>query len=235
MRNVRSLIRRKGIGICAAPTILVLAGTPAVLGVVAQVTHDGPFTGCLASNTGDVYNVAPATLPLAPCFAGDRLIRFSNGHGPRGANGDPGPAGSNGLPGLPGLSKSFWSGPTAASVVAARDEIVTSFIAATGPIPPSWWTVTGQLALRGSGVAYVGCDLVSPEGTQLATLFTTARVKHPVTVPIRVLVDQSSRPAAAIAEIACTVVGGPPHGGSVVAEADLLIVPTEAGQIGVKP
>jgi hypothetical protein len=95
--------------------------------------------------------------------------------------------------------------------------------------------MTGQLTLSGSGDAFVGCDLVASGGSLLASLFTTGLVDSPVSVPIRVLVDQNVSAPPQVAEIRCTVVGGPPGGGAIVATADLLVLPTEAGQIGIGP
>lgn len=82
---------------------VVLLGGSA--GIVAAVTADpGPFVGCLADQTnpgqsavkGQVYNVAKAPDPLAPCVKGDALITISNAAGPQGPVGPQGPAGPQG-------------------------------------------------------------------------------------------------------------------------------------------
>jgi hypothetical protein len=78
------------------------------VGIVAAVTADpGPFVGCLADHTnpgssavkGQIYNVAKAPTPLAPCVKGDALIAISNAQGPQGPQGIQGIQGPQGLQG----------------------------------------------------------------------------------------------------------------------------------------
>jgi hypothetical protein len=128
--------------------------------------------------------------PLDECSTGDKIVRFSNAQGAQGSEGRKGDASA---PGAPGMSKSFWSGVTGVTTAVARDEVVTLSLAATGPIAPSWWTITGELTLGESGDVFVGCNLLASNGAQLASVYTTAPIGAPVSIPIRALVDQMAR------------------------------------------
>jgi hypothetical protein len=99
-------VSRRLLGVLLA--VVLLGGSA---GIVAAVTADpGPFVGCLADHTnpgqsavkGQIYNVAKAPDPLAPCVKGDALIAISNGAGPEGPGGPQGPAGLQGPAGPQG-------------------------------------------------------------------------------------------------------------------------------------
>jgi len=80
---------------------LLVAGTSGALALVFN--QNGPFTGCLSTGLGVVYNVAQSTTtPLHACFKGDQVISFSNAQGPQGPQGNPGSPGPSGVPGATG-------------------------------------------------------------------------------------------------------------------------------------
>ncbi len=85
---------------------LLIAGTTTGLAVVFN--QNGPFTGCLSTSLGVLYNVAQsATTPLHACAKADHLVTFSNAQGPQGPSGlqgIPGPSGVPGVAGSPGPS-----------------------------------------------------------------------------------------------------------------------------------
>jgi hypothetical protein len=88
--------RRLRLAVLGAATLLVVGAT-SVIGAVV-IGQDGPFTGCLSSKIGVIYNVAPGATPKAACFKGDTLATFSNAQGPAG------PAGAAGAPGKDGVT-----------------------------------------------------------------------------------------------------------------------------------
>ena len=97
---------------------LLIAGTSGALAIVFN--QNGPFTGCLSTKLGVIYDVAQSTTtPLHACLKGDQVVTFSNAQGPQGpqgvqgdpgasgvpgASGDPGASGVPGLPGEPGAA-----------------------------------------------------------------------------------------------------------------------------------
>jgi hypothetical protein len=71
----------------AAALLVVSAG-----GLIAATSSNpGPFTGCLSSKLGLMYNLAQGATPKAACFKGDTGVTFSNAQGPAGPAGPAGP------------------------------------------------------------------------------------------------------------------------------------------------
>ena len=88
--RLRGSVRLRLAILGAAGLMLVGATGLIAAGVFNQ---NGPFTGCLSSKLGIIYNVAQGATPLATCIKGDSVVTFSN------AQGQTGPAGPSGAPG----------------------------------------------------------------------------------------------------------------------------------------
>jgi len=83
--------------------VLLIGGTSGVLAIVFN--QNGPFTGCLSTSLGVVYNVAQsATTPLHACLKADKVMTFSNSQGPQGIQGIQGVPGQNGTNGKDGIN-----------------------------------------------------------------------------------------------------------------------------------
>jgi hypothetical protein len=142
----------------------------------------------------------------------------------------------------PLTGSAFWSGATTDVLDPAANS--TPSLGEAGPIPAGWWTITGQLTILGnSGSGTVACNLLASGATQtnaagefsggfpLAQLYdATIGLNETVTVPIRVLVNTNGfGPATLIANVQCRTNG---FGASDLG-ADLLVVPTKDGKIGL--
>ena len=127
--------------------LLLIGGTTGVLAVVFN--QNGPFTGCLSTKAGVVYNVAQsATTPLQGCLKADKIITFSNAQGPQGIQGIqgvPGTNGTNGQNGAPGTN-----GTNGNSI---------------RPSNQAYGTVGSDNCASGSGMAY---DIVDGTGAFLS-------------------------------------------------------------------
>jgi len=86
----------------------LVVGATSVIGAVV-IGQDGPFTGCLSSKMGLIYNVAPGAMPKAACLRGDTAATFSNAQGPVGPTGAPG---KDGAPGQQGPGSTLMVNPT---------------------------------------------------------------------------------------------------------------------------
>ena len=124
--RLRASLRLRLAILGAAALLLVSAG-----GLIAATTSSpGPFTGCLSSKLGLIYNVAQGATPKAACFRDDTVVTFSN------AQGLQGPAGPGGAPGKDGVS------PTVAVE------------------PPGANCMTGGYAITGAGGTWYACRAV---------------------------------------------------------------------------
>lgn len=88
----------RGAIVAAALLSLVSGGV-----AVAQVNQNGPFTGCLATESrdnvrkGSLYGLLPGTsLPPGTCRRGDIVVTISNARGPMGPTGPQGATGPRG-------------------------------------------------------------------------------------------------------------------------------------------
>ena len=78
--RLRASLRLRLAILGAAALLVVSAG-----GLIAATSSNpGPFTGCLSSKLGLMYNIAQGATPKAACFKGDTVVTFSNAQGPAG-------------------------------------------------------------------------------------------------------------------------------------------------------
>jgi hypothetical protein len=78
--RLRASLRLRLAILGAAALLVVSAG-----GLIAATSSNpGPFTGCLSSKLGLMYNIAHGATPKAACFKGDTVVTFSNAQGPAG-------------------------------------------------------------------------------------------------------------------------------------------------------
>ena len=211
----------------------------------AQTTPN-TYTGCLGG--GVITGVKIGVSPISPCGKSQTQISWNQQGppGPPGTNGAPGADGAPGAPGVPGppgadgrpgLSKVFWSGPTSDLV-----SLDVSSLAETGAIPSGWVTVLGQLSVQWVPGLGGGCFLFSSQaadkvgndynGGELISdnlLPSTFEEGADIRIPIRRLVNLSSLPSGVI-NIQCSLTM---EVRATTVTADLLVIPSEEGQIGV--
>ncbi len=212
---------------------LALALFGASVGIAgASIPQSGVYTGCYNKNTG-ALRVIDSAVAGQKCASNERQITWGQ-TGPAGADGADGADGTN------AMSKSFWSGPDFVIVPFGLAGGAIGQVAATGPIPAGWWAVTGDLRIEVGGAVRVWCSLVSSApgqtrgGLGLVELYTGDFDVSGVTVPIRLLVDATAADGDSIGNIQC-LVSPAVFPGTLELRADLLIIPSEQGQVGVAP
>jgi len=168
--RLRASLRLR-VAVLGAATLLVVGAT-SVIGAVV-IGQDGPFTGCLSSKIGLIYNVAPGTTPKAACLRGDMAATFSNAQGPVGPTGAPGKDGAPGQPGpgsslmvdnvtnetsaQPGYSKITAACPGDEQVTGGGYSTIGLTINSSGPGPGNTWVV----AVTNPTSGLVGIDVTA--------------------------------------------------------------------------
>ena len=189
-------------------------------------TSGNTYTGCLAN--GSITNVNIGTSPLKPCGNRATPIQWN----------EVGPQGVQGIPGAPG-GHAFWSGATSEFFDQTNS---SGSLAETGPLPAAWYSIVGELNASSANELpaeiHCGLFLSSPEqgeggdyndGKQIATIvdrFTEIAPGTAIAVPIHLLVD-NQLDNTQVLNIQCGV------DPSVTVQADLLVIPTDQGQIGL--
>jgi hypothetical protein len=176
--RLRASLRLRLAFLGAVGLLLISAG-----GLIAVTTSSpGPFTGCLSSKLGVIYNVAQGVTPKAACFRDDSMVTFSNAQGPvgptgaEGAKGDTGPAGPGSKLWVGGPAVDFSvppnSGPTVFAPCPADTQVVGG-----------GWNVSGGIAYQ-PGVTVNGSWPGIPSNGNGWTVWFTNNTTHDVAVTV---------------------------------------------------